>query len=80
MFPPPHVELPVVDRNGAGDALAVGFLIAHELEGRPLEESVLRAQLTARWTCAQPATSSGSITPDQLEKLVVESGAVLQSV
>ena len=80
VFPPPPADLPVVDRNGAGDALAVGFLIAHELEGRPLEESVLRAQLTARWTCAQPASSAGSITPDQLDKLVVESGAVLQSV
>ena len=55
VYPPPRVDLPVVDTNGAGDALAVGFLVAHELEGRPLEEAVLRGQLAARWTCAQRA-------------------------
>ena len=48
----------MVDTNGAGDALAVGFLVAHELEGRPVEEAVLRGQLAARWTCAQRATSA----------------------
>ena len=79
-FPPPHSQLPVVDTNGAGDALAVGFLIAHELEGRPIEESVLRAQLTARWTCAQRATSARAITAVQLEEFALEAAEALQSV
>jgi sugar/nucleoside kinase (ribokinase family) len=66
----PGIELPVVDTNGAGDALAVGFLTAHQLEGRPVEESVLRGQLAARWTCAQAADSGSPITAEQLEDLV----------
>ena len=48
VYPPPRVDLPVVDTNGAGDALAVGFLVAHELEGRPVEEAVQRGQLAAQ--------------------------------
>lgn len=78
VYPPPHVDLPIVDTNGAGDALAVGFLVAHELEGRSVEESVLRGQLAARWTCAQRASSSTLITRDQLEVLVVEASGALQ--
>jgi hypothetical protein len=50
------------------------------LEGRTVEEAVLRAQLTARWTCAQQATSAGSITPAQLEDLVAKSESDLLSV
>jgi sugar/nucleoside kinase (ribokinase family) len=75
VYPPPNVdlpgiELPVVDTNGAGDALAVGFLTAHQLEGRPVDESVLRGQLAARWTCAQAADSGNPITAEQLEELM----------
>ena len=80
VYPPPLVDLPVVDVNGAGDALAVGFLVAHELEGRPIEDAVLRGQLAARWTCAQRASSSSLITREQLEALVLEAGAALQTV
>ncbi|WP_044235292.1 carbohydrate kinase family protein [Chondromyces apiculatus] len=47
------LELPVVDTNGAGDALAVGFLVSHVLEGRPMEEAVQRGQVAARVACAQ---------------------------
>ena len=79
-FPPPPSQLPLVDTNGAGDALAVGFLVAHELQGLTLEESVQRAQLTARWSCAQRASSSNLITPDQLEALVAQASGALQSV
>ncbi|WP_437930549.1 PfkB family carbohydrate kinase [Sorangium sp. So ce291] len=32
-FPPVALDLPVVDTNGAGDGLAVGFLVSHVLEG-----------------------------------------------
>ena len=71
-FPPPHSQLPLLDTNGAGDALAVGFLVAHELRGLSLEESVLHAQLAARWSCAQRASSSTLITDDQLEAMVAQ--------
>jgi sugar/nucleoside kinase (ribokinase family) len=80
VYPPPRVDLPVVDVNGAGDALAVGFLVAHELEGRPIEDAVLRGQLAARWTCAQRASSANLITREQLEALVVEASGALQAV
>lgn len=56
-YPPPPLDLPIVDSNGAGDALAVGFLTSYVLEGRSIEESALRGQIAARHTCAQKATS-----------------------
>lgn len=52
-FPPAPLDSPVVDTNGAGDALAVGFLVSHVLEGRPLEEAVQRGQIAARLACSQ---------------------------
>lgn len=69
-FPPPRSDLPVIDTNGAGDGLAVGFLTSYVLEGRPLEVSVVRGQLAARHTCALRATSDGLVTPGQLEAYV----------
>ena len=80
VYPPPRIDLPVVDTNGAGDALAVGFLAAHVLEGRPVEEAVQRGQLAARWTCAQRASSSNLVTSGQLEELVIEADGALQPV
>ena len=80
VYPPPRIDLPIVDTNGAGDALAVGFLVAHELEARSVEESVQRGQLAARWTCAQRASSSTLITREQLEELVAEANGALQPV
>ncbi len=68
-FPPEPLDLPVVDTNGAGDALAVGFLTSHVLEGRSLPDSVRRGQLAARHCCALRATSEGLITAEQLEQL-----------
>lgn len=66
-FPPEPMALPVVDTNGAGDALAVGFLTSFVLEGRPLAESVHRGQIAARHACTLRGTSSGLITPAALE-------------
>lgn len=68
-FPALSLPAPVVDTNGAGDSLAAGFLAGHVLEGRPLEEAVLRGQLAARHACAQRATSSNQITARQLNTL-----------
>lgn len=73
-FPPPVLpageDLPVIDTNGAGDALAVGFLLAHVLQGHSVAEAVRRGQLGARWTCAQRASSGDLITPDRLAALI----------
>ncbi|HJW73896.1 MAG TPA: carbohydrate kinase family protein [Geothrix sp.] len=68
-FPPAPLDLPVIDTNGAGDALAVGFLNSHVFEGRSLEESIRRGQLAARHCCALKATSDGLITPALLAQL-----------
>jgi len=66
VFPPPELDLPVVDTNGAGDALAVGFLTGRVLEGRSLEEAVLMGQLAARQTCALAAPKAELITAEQI--------------
>lgn len=66
-FPAVEMDLPVVDTNGAGDMLAVGFLTAHLLEGRGLEESIRRGQIAARYKCAQMASSDNLITREILD-------------
>ena len=66
-FPPVEMDAPVVDTNGAGDALAVGFLTSYVLEGYSLHDSIRRGQIAARHTCTQRASSSNLITAEQLE-------------
>jgi len=68
-FAPVAMDLPVVDTNGAGDALAVGFLTSHVLEGRSLVDSIQRGQIAARHCCTLRATSDGLITSERLEQL-----------
>ena len=65
-FEPVVMEAPVVDTNGAGDSLAVGFLTSYVLDGYSLEDSIRRGQIAARYTCTQKATSSNLITGEQL--------------
>ena len=67
-FPIPPLDLPIVDSNGAGDSLAVGFLDAYVLEGTDLAEAVLRVQIAARWACTEPG-SDHLITRDRLLEL-----------
>jgi acarbose 7IV-phosphotransferase len=66
--PPPPLDLPVVDTNGAGDALAVGFLSSYVLEGRTLDDSIRRGQIVARWTCAQRAPKAHLLTAEELAR------------
>jgi len=66
-YPPAPLDLPVLDTNGAGDALAVGFLVSHVLEGRSMEEAALRGQIAARVACAQRAPKR-MITAEELER------------
>ncbi len=67
-FPAVNLPQPVVDCNGAGDGLAVGVLSSFVLEHYPLPESILRGQITARWTCSLKASSSNLLNKLQLEE------------
>lgn len=66
-FPPVELDLPLVDTNGAGDTLAVAFLSSHVLDGLPLEESILRGQIAARYKCGIKASSGRMISRELLE-------------
>ena len=74
-YPPVPGEAPVADTNGAGDGLAVGFLTSLVLEGRPLEDAVLRGQIVARHTCGLRADSSHLIRREALERRFQELSA-----
>ncbi|HEY3358660.1 MAG TPA: carbohydrate kinase family protein [Polyangia bacterium] len=64
---PPAAGGPVVDTNGAGDSLAVGFLTSYVLDGCSLEESIHRGQIAARHACTLAGTSDGLITRPELD-------------
>lgn len=66
-YPPVTLDRPIVDTNGAGDSLAVGFLTSYILEEMSLEESVKRGQICARYACSLRANSSTLITREQLD-------------
>lgn len=66
-FPAVDLDRPVVDTNGAGDGLAVGFLTSYVLDGFPLADAVLRGQIVACYTCSVRGSSSGLITRPQLD-------------
>ena len=68
-FPPVTLPEPVVDTNGAGDSLAVGFLASHVLEGFGVDDAILRGQIAARHTCTRKATSRGLVTRRLLDEL-----------
>jgi acarbose 7IV-phosphotransferase len=66
-FDPVTMKAPVIDTNGAGDGLAVGFLSSYVLDGYSLEASVRRGQIAARYTCTQKASSSQLITTEIMQ-------------
>ena len=67
-FDPVKMDDPVIDTNGAGDGLAVGFLSSYVLDGYSLEDSIRRGQTAARYTCTQRASSSRLITAALMRK------------
>lgn len=71
-FPPPPLDWPVVDSNGAGDALAVGFLDGYVFGGLSPEAAVLRGQIAARHTCTLRGTSDGLIDRTHLDAVMSE--------
>jgi len=66
-FPALDIGKPVIDTNGAGDGLTVGFLTSYLLEGYTIQESVLRGQIVARYTCGLKASTSNLITKPELD-------------
>jgi acarbose 7IV-phosphotransferase len=68
-YEPPPLDLPVIDTNGAGDGLAVGFLSSYVLEHSSLQDAIHRGQIVARYTCSLKASSSDLITPEKLAAL-----------
>lgn len=67
-FEPVAWPEPVIDTNGAGDALATGFLSSYVLRGYSLEDAVLRGQIAARHACTQRASSATLITAELLDR------------
>jgi sugar/nucleoside kinase (ribokinase family) len=65
---PVELDEPVVDTNGAGDGLAVGFLSSYVFEGMDLERSLLRGQIAARYTCSRKADTSQLIQRPELDR------------
>ncbi|MBN2280295.1 MAG: carbohydrate kinase family protein [Candidatus Marinimicrobia bacterium] len=61
---------PVVDTNGAGDGLAVGFLSQYFLEKQTLESALKAAQIVARFTCSQKATTDNLIKKEILTDIL----------
>ncbi len=70
-FGPAPMDTPVIDTNGAGDGLAVGFLSSYVLEGYSLEDSVRRGQIAARYTCTQKASSSQLISSEIMQRYFI---------
>lgn len=62
-----QMAAPVIDTNGAGDGLAVGFLASFVLDTYSLPASIWRGQITARYTCTIKASSANLITRDRLD-------------
>lgn len=70
-FPAFQMEQPVIDANGAGDSLAVGFISSYILDGYTLEDSVIRGQIAARFACSIKASSANLITKNELDSLFI---------
>lgn len=68
-FPPVELPDPVVDTNGAGDGLAVGFLASYVLDRYSLEESVLRGQIAARYACSRKGSAEDRIGRSKLDAI-----------
>jgi sugar/nucleoside kinase (ribokinase family) len=67
-FPAPAMDLPIIDTNGAGDSLAVGFLNAFVFSHTSLEQAVTQGQIAARHCCAQKASTDHLITPELMQR------------
>ena len=65
-----QVDFPrvMVDTNGAGDGLAVGFLSAYYFDKLSLKDAITQAQIVARYTCSLRASTSNLISRKELDE------------
>lgn len=61
-------KFPIIDTNGAGDGLVTGFISSYYFDNFNLNNSVLRAQICARYTCSLKGQTDNLITKEQLNK------------
>lgn len=72
-FPCAHLDLPVVDSNGAGDAFSSAFLHAW-FQGDSVAGCMRTATVSGAFACAWPGTAERSITLDELERYRIALG------
>lgn len=74
-FAVPDVDLPVVDTNGAGDALAVGVVTGLVIDGLDLAGAARQGQLLARLACSHRAPAPRPGTRDDLRTIDEDDGS-----
>ncbi len=57
---------PVIDTNGAGDGLAIGFASSFLIEGYDIPSSILRGEIYARYTCGIKASTDHLLNKPKL--------------
>ncbi|MHA1520301.1 MAG: carbohydrate kinase family protein [Promethearchaeota archaeon] len=63
---------PIIDTNGAGDSLGVGFIISYLFDHYSLDDSILRGQIMARYTCGLKANTSNLLTKNSLDTIFAQ--------
>lgn len=69
-FEPIKMNHKIIDTNGAGDGLAVGFLTGYFFENLGLEKSIEAGQTVARYTCGLKANSSDLMNRELLNSFL----------
>ncbi len=73
--PPARMEAPVVNTNGAGDSLAVGYLVARILSGFDADRSLQWGQTAARFACAHGGAGTPRLIREPELMAIVGQGA-----
>lgn len=61
---------PIIDTNGAGDSLAIGFITSFALENFGLEDSLKAGQVLARHVCSLKNPKKGFLNKRELFKMI----------
>lgn len=66
IFPCPQLNLSIVDTNGAGDSLAMGFISSFIFWKKNIYNSVLLGQILAQNTCSMKAPKNNFVSKEKL--------------